>query len=65
MRASRIPSAATTYVAGSLRLDGIALSDPTDGDAGAFDPNSRTVSVALGDAAAAAIRTVSFQVRIN
>ncbi len=55
----------TTYVAGSLRLDGGTLSDAADGDAGAFDTSARTVAVALGDADAAAVRTVSFQVRIN
>lgn len=57
--------AGTTYRANSLRLDGTALSDPADGDAGAFDAGTRTISVALGDAAAAAVRTVSFQVQIN
>ncbi len=57
--------AATTYVANSLRLDGAALSDVADGDAGAFDAVSRTVAVALGDPSATTVRTVSFQVRIN
>lgn len=52
----------TGYVAGSLTLDGAALTDAADGDAGGCD--GRTVAVALGTPAAAATRTVTFQVRL-
>ncbi|TZG29478.1 DUF11 domain-containing protein [Sphingomonas montanisoli] len=55
--------AGTAYVAGSLKLDGAALSDAGDGDAGNF--NGSGISVALGNVPAPATRTVSFQVRIQ
>jgi uncharacterized repeat protein (TIGR01451 family) len=53
----------TNYVFGSLRLNGTALSDAVDTDAGQF--NSNAVSVALGTLAAPATQTISFQVKIN
>jgi hypothetical protein len=52
----------TAFVPGSLQLDGVALSDAADGDAGRVD--GAGVTVALGDVAAASTRTVQFQVRI-
>lgn len=55
--------AGTTYVAGSLRLDGTTLSDAADADAGGFDAGA--IDVALGDVPAAARRTVTFQVKIQ
>ncbi|WP_445191302.1 hypothetical protein ACT009_11960 [Sphingomonas sp. Tas61C01] len=55
--------AGTTYVAGSLRLDGATLSDTADADAGGFDAGA--IDVALGDVPAAARRTVTFQVKIQ
>lgn len=59
--------AETTYVAGSLRLNGAALSDATDVDAGAFTATPAPgVTVALGDlTAAAGPQTIVFQVTIN
>lgn len=60
--ADAIP-AGTSYVAGSLSLDGQKVSDGGGDDAGDFDGGR--VSVRLGDVASPAVRTVSFQVRIN
>ncbi|MEI9903570.1 MAG: hypothetical protein WDN06_05980 [Asticcacaulis sp.] len=39
----------TSYVAGSLTLDGSLLSDAADSDAGAFDPDAASITVALPD----------------
>ena len=55
--------AGTRYVPGSLTLDGAPLSDAADADAGAVDVDG--VAVALGDVAAPAARTVTFQVTIQ
>jgi uncharacterized repeat protein (TIGR01451 family) len=57
----------TSYVAGSLRLDGTPLSDGVDGDAGDFGgTTANQVTVALGSAAGgSASRTISFAVTIN
>ena len=53
----------TAYVPGSLRLDGTALSDAADADAGTAD--AAGITVALGTVAAPALRTISFQVTIK
>lgn len=53
----------TGYVANSLTLDGIRLSDGADADAGSFD-GSR-ISVALGDVAAAGDRVITFKTIIQ
>lgn len=53
----------STYVAGSLTLDGAPLSDAADTDAGRLAGDS--IEVGLGDVAAPAVRTVTFKVRIN
>ena len=57
----------TSYVAGSLLLDGTPLSDAVDGDAGDFGgTTANQVTVALGSAAGgSASRTISFAVTIN
>lgn len=55
--------AGTAYVAGSLTLDGAAMSDAPDDDAGRFDGS--TIRVALGDAAAGTARTIQFQAVIQ
>jgi uncharacterized repeat protein (TIGR01451 family) len=57
-----IPSG-SSYVPGSLRLDGAALSDADDSDAGRAD--AQGVLVRLGAVSAPALRTVTFQVLIN
>ncbi|KSB87753.1 hypothetical protein AS593_00560 [Caulobacter vibrioides] len=57
-----IPAGAT-YVAGSLRLDGQALTDQSGDDAGELAGGA--VSVRLGDVVAPAQRVVTFQVVIN
>lgn len=55
--------AGTSYVPGSLRLDGIALTDAADADAGALGGGE--VQVTLGDVAQPVRRTISFQVTIQ
>lgn len=53
----------TDYVPASLRLDGAALSDADDADAGTVTGTS--ISFALGDVTGAAVRTARFQVKIK
>jgi uncharacterized repeat protein (TIGR01451 family) len=57
----------TTYVAGSLELNGAALSDSADADAGTFvSAPAPQVRVTLGDlSGASAPQTVEFAVTIN
>lgn len=55
--------AGTTYAAGSLTLDGSALTDGADSDAGQADSNG--IGVLLGDAAGGTRFTVNFTVQIN
>ncbi|WP_152663895.1 hypothetical protein [Sphingomonas sp. SRS2] len=60
--ADSIP-AGTSYVADSLTLDGVKISDAADGDNGLF--NGTGIAVRLGDVAAPTVHAISFQVRIN
>ncbi len=53
----------TTYVVGSLVLDGKVLTDVVDSDAGMCD--GTIVKFALGDVTAPATHTASFKVKIN
>lgn len=57
----------TTYLAGSLRLNGTALTDAADADGGEFQAGAAPrVRIALGDLTpAAGARTVAFTVTIN
>jgi uncharacterized repeat protein (TIGR01451 family) len=57
----------TSYVAGSLTLDGTPLTDAVDGDSGDFGgTTANQLTVALGSAAGgSASRTISFAVTIN
>lgn len=55
--------AGTSFVPGSIRLDGATLSDAADGDAGQIAAGQ--VRVALGDVAQPGERTISFQVTIQ
>ena len=55
--------AGTSYVPASITLDGAALTDAADGDAGAFDIGSG-ISVGLGNLAAGTTSTITFKVRI-
>ena len=58
--------AKSTYVAGSLKLNGTALSDMADGDAGSVDGGPVTVSVGLGNLTSASPpQVISFDVTIN
>lgn len=64
-RAARIDDpvpAGTSYVAQSLTLDGEALTDAADADAGGLAQEA--IVVALGDVPPAAVHTVTFQVRL-
>ena len=60
--ADAIP-ADTTYLPGTLTLEGAALTDAADADAGRF--TGAGVEVGLGSVAAGATRTVTFQVEID
>lgn len=53
----------TTYAPGSITLDGAPLSDSDDGDTGRFTGTG--ISVALGNVAAGATRTITFKVKID
>lgn len=55
--------AGTTYQPGTLTLEGAALTDGADSDAG--QATASAVAVQLGDVAAGAQRTVTFKVKIN
>ena len=56
----------TTYVAGSLRLNGAPLTDSVDGDSGSFALSPTRVAVSLGDlTTAAGPQTIDFRVTIN
>ncbi len=58
--------ASTTYVAGSLRLNGATLTDAADADVGSFAAAPARVAVNLGDlTAAAGPQTIDFRVTIN
>jgi uncharacterized repeat protein (TIGR01451 family) len=60
--ADAIP-AGSTYEPGTLTLQGAALSDAADGDAGSFAANS--IAVRLGNVAGGQVRTVTFQVQVD
>lgn len=60
--ADLIPQGAR-YIPGSLSLDGAALTDAEDRDAGGFD--GEAVRVALGDVSAPAVHTIQFRVKIQ
>ena len=53
----------TSYVAGSLQIDGVAMSDADDSDSGSFDGHA--VRITLGDVIAPARRTIQFKVSIQ
>jgi uncharacterized repeat protein (TIGR01451 family) len=53
----------STFQAGSIRLDGGALTDATDADAGEFSGSG--IAVRLGTVAAGTTRTVTFQTKID
>jgi uncharacterized repeat protein (TIGR01451 family) len=55
--------AGTTYQAGSLTLEGGALTDAADADAGSFTGSA--ISVGLGTVAAGTTKTITFQVKID
>lgn len=55
--------AGTTFVPGSLTLDGVALTEAGDGDVGRLDGGA--IAVALGRVAAASVHTVQFKAKIQ
>jgi uncharacterized repeat protein (TIGR01451 family) len=61
-----VPSS-TTYVAGSLQLNGAALTDAADGDGGVFaSAPAASIAVSLGDlTAASGPQTIAFSVTID
>jgi uncharacterized repeat protein (TIGR01451 family) len=54
----------TTYAPGTLALDGAALSDSADGDAGTAS-DAQGISVNLGNVAAEARRSITFEVVVD
>jgi uncharacterized repeat protein (TIGR01451 family) len=60
--ADAIP-AGTTFAPGSITLEGAALSDADDADAGSFTGSG--IAVSLGSLASGASRTVTFKVKID
>jgi fimbrial isopeptide formation D2 family protein len=63
LRISDPVPAGTSYTAASITLDGAALTDAADVDAGSFTGTG--ISVGLGNVAAGTTRTVTFKVRID
>jgi len=57
--------AATSYLPGTLRLDGAALTDSAGDDAGSFELAGNRVVFAIGDLSGGDTGTVSFQVRVD
>ena len=55
--------AGTTYQAGTLKLQGAALTDASDGDQGVASASG--IDVNLGTVTGGNTRTVSFDVKIN
>ncbi len=55
-----------TYVAGSLTLDGVSLTDAADGDAGSYEGGGNAITVDIAPVAGGGgSRTVTFQARIT
>ncbi|MEA3052936.1 MAG: hypothetical protein QOG72_1839 [Sphingomonadales bacterium] len=63
LKVSDAVPAGTTYKAGSLTLDGGALTDAADADSGSF--SGTAISVGLGTVAAGTTKTITFQVKID
>ncbi len=61
---SDIVPAGTTYVPGTLRVRGSAVSDANDADAGFFDGANNAVIFTLGNVAAGQSGNVTFQARV-
>lgn len=55
----------TTYVAGSMLVNGVAKTDAADADNAEFLPATQTVSVTLGTLAAPATVVITFRATIN
>ncbi|MFL6845875.1 MAG: hypothetical protein ACJ8ER_13455 [Allosphingosinicella sp.] len=63
LRVADAVPAGTTYRAGSITLDGGALTDAADADSGQFTGTG--ISVGLGTVAAGTTKTITFQVKID
>jgi uncharacterized repeat protein (TIGR01451 family) len=63
VRVSDAVPSGSTYQANSIKLNGAALTDAADADAGSFGSNG--IAVSLGAVAAGSAKTVTFQVKIN
>jgi hypothetical protein len=55
--------AGTSFAPGSITLEGTALSDAADADAGSYTGSG--IAVSLGSLASGASRTVTFKVKID
>jgi uncharacterized repeat protein (TIGR01451 family) len=63
LRVTDLVPAGTSYTAGSITLDGGALTDAADADSGSFTGTG--IAVGLGNVAAGSTRTVTFKVKID
>ena len=63
VRISDAVPAGTTYAPGTITVDGAALTDAEDGDAGRFTGSG--IAVAFGTLSGGATRTVTFKVKID
>jgi uncharacterized repeat protein (TIGR01451 family) len=57
--------ATTTYVAGSMVVDGLVQTDAADADLAQFMAAAQTVSVSLGNVASPANVVITFRATIN
>lgn len=65
LRITDVVPAGTSYLAGTLRLNGLPLSDPPGDDAGTFEIATNRVIVTLATISGGDAGTVSFQVRVG
>lgn len=55
----------TTFVAGSIKVNGLARTDAVDADNADYTPATRTVSARFGNTLSPATQTIDFQVTVN
>lgn len=65
LRVADVVPTGTTYIAQSITLNGSALTDAADSDAGAYTSATKTVGVTLGNVASGATNTVAFKVKVD
>ncbi len=55
----------TTFIAGSIKVNGVTRTDAVDADNADYTPATRTVSARFGNTLSPATQTVDFQVTVN